>query len=317
MERDDDVADAQGERRTAAEAYHARIDFSSPDQARRYLELVEDVLEHYPEGAEEPDPVGSNLRKQLGRAGIVRGTGGHLELPMAAVRAAESLESATEGIWTPERIRVFISHTSAHRSDAALLAQHLNTAAFSCFVAHDAIEPTRQWQDVIERALDSCDALVAYVTPDFNASRWTDQEVGWALGRGVVVIPVKVGHDPYGFFGAYQAVAVREGTATWETGVAVARAMAIAIFRGQRPGAGRLIRPMADAVVEAFCSSGSFDTTRRRFELLTLIPRNAWTASHTEALQSAAENNPQVREAQLPDRRPVPEAIARLVGTRA
>jgi hypothetical protein len=315
IERDSDVDDAGGERRTTAEAYHARIDFSSPDQARRYLELVDEVLEHYPEDAAEQSTVGIKLRQQLGRSRINRGPNGGLQLPEAEAEAAQALEAATEGIWTPQRIRVFISHTAKHRGEVGRLAEELNSFAFSCFVAHDAIEPSRQWQEVIELALRTCDVLVAYVTPDFSASKWTDQEVGWALGRETVVIPVQVGVDPYGFFGAYQAVAAREGERPWEIAVAIARAISVAVFRRQRPGAARMIDPMANAVVEAFCTSASFESTRRRFDLLSLVPRDAWTKNHFASLEQAAETNSQIREAVLAARQPAPDAIRELITT--
>ena len=42
--------------------------------------------------------------------------------------------------------------------------------------------------------------------PGFPKSRWTDQEVGWALGRDVHVLPVRRGIDPYGFLGEVQGI---------------------------------------------------------------------------------------------------------------
>lgn len=315
VDRDDTVEDAGGARRPRAAAYQASIDFGSPEHARRFLDLVDEVLEHYPEDAPEPDPVGGKLRRELRRAGISRSASGRLELAGAAEEAAEKLEAATEGVWTPDRIRIFVSHTSGHRSEVGQLAAELDRFAFSCFVAHDAIEPTRQWQEVIELALRTCDLLIAYVTPDFNESKWTDQEVGWALARGIVVIPLNVGADPYGFFGAYQALSVPDGQRVWETAIAVARAISIAVFRKQRPGAARLVPRMADLVVEAFCRSSSFEATRRRYELLTLVPRSALNEEHFTRLEQAIGENSQIREGvlQLPGPRPAPEAVAELI----
>jgi hypothetical protein len=315
VDKDDQVEDAGGVRRTLAAAYQARIDFRSADHARRFLDLVDEVLEHYPEDTAEPDPIGAKLRRELQRAGIERNDRGRLELPGAGADAVESLEEATDGVWTPDRIRIFVSHTSSYRQEVGQLAAELDRFAFSCFVAHDAIEPTRQWQDVIELALGTCDVLIAYVTPDFAASRWTDQEVGWALGRGVVVIPIKAGADPYGFFGAYQALAVPEGQRLWETAVAVTRAISVAVFRKQRPGAARLLPRLTDLVVEAFCRSSSFEATRRRYELISLIPRSAWNDEHLARLEKAMVENSQIRDGvlQLPGPRPAPEAIAELV----
>src|SRR5207244_12585474 len=119
-------------------------------------------------------------------------------------RAAD--EPSIVGIWRPDAIRVFISHTSEHRAEVGQLATDLAEYGLSCFVAHLDIEPTREWQATIHDALATTDVMLAYLTPDFHASLWTDQEVGWALGRGALMIPVNVGANPYGFLAAFQAV---------------------------------------------------------------------------------------------------------------
>jgi hypothetical protein len=312
---DRDVPDAGGVRRTAAEAYHARINFRSADESRRYLELVDEVLQNYPEDSSDRNSPGERLRLALRRAHISRGQGGHFELAGTGASVAAALDEATYNLWTPERIRVFISHTSGHRAEVGRLATELNRFAFSCFVAHDAIEPSREWQDVIEQALRSCDVLVAYVTPDFSNSRWTDQEVGWALGRDLVILPLKVGADPYGFFGSYQALPVDPSQPARQIAVVVSRSISLAILGVQRPGANRLIPRMADLVVEAFCTSRSFATTERRFELLRYIPKTAWTDAHVARLQSALSDNAQIRNCvvQLGTPMNAPEAIAQLL----
>ena len=87
------------------------------------------------------------------------------------------------------------------------LRDSLDRYGVSCFVAHEDIEPTKEWQDEIEGALFSMDALVALLTERFSESCWTDQEIGIAYGRGVPVVPVRLGTDPYGFIGKYQALA--------------------------------------------------------------------------------------------------------------
>jgi hypothetical protein len=86
-------------------------------------------------------------------------------------------------IWRPGSFRLFVCHTSTHKGRAAKLATALERLSVHAFVAHDTIEPTRTWQDVIETALLTCDALCAFVTPDFIASRWCDQEVGFAVAQ--------------------------------------------------------------------------------------------------------------------------------------
>jgi hypothetical protein len=91
------------------------------------------------------------------------------------------------------------------------LKESLRVFGISAFVAHEDIHPTKEWQDEIENALFSMDAFVALMTEEFHESIWTDQEVGVAFGRGVPIISVKLGKDPYGFIGKFQAL-----SCSWE-----------------------------------------------------------------------------------------------------
>lgn len=109
-------------------------------------------------------------------------------------------------LWQPGFFRLFLSHKADHKKFAGELKEELGLYGVSCFVAHEDIEPTREWQNEIETALFSMHALVALLTKGFSDSNWTDQEVGVAIGRGVPVIPVRRGLDPYGFIGKYQAL---------------------------------------------------------------------------------------------------------------
>jgi hypothetical protein len=114
-------------------------------------------------------------------------------------------------IWATSYIRVFISHLTRIKGSASELKQALLPLGVECFVAHEDIEPTAAWHQEIEFALNSMDALCAIVTPDFIQSPWTDQEVGFGLGRNVPVIAVKAGHAPYGLLGKHQALIVDIG----------------------------------------------------------------------------------------------------------
>lgn len=111
------------------------------------------------------------------------------------VSASERQKAKTvEGsrLWEPGFVRLFLSHVAAHKVPVAKLKEKLFTFGISGVVAHEDIEPSREWQEEIEKALASMHALAALLTPDYKASKWTDQEVGVALGRGVLVVPVKL-----------------------------------------------------------------------------------------------------------------------------
>jgi hypothetical protein len=109
-------------------------------------------------------------------------------------------------IWDNKGFRLFLSHKSEVKKETAELKEKLSLFGVSAFVAHEDIKPSRAWQTEIEYALHSMDAFAALMTENFHDSDWTDQEVGFALARGVPVIAVKLERDPYGFLGKFQAL---------------------------------------------------------------------------------------------------------------
>lgn len=111
------------------------------------------------------------------------------------------------------RFRLFISHISADKIIATRLKDALGAYDIAGFVAHEDIHPTLAWQDEIERGLQTMDAMVAVHTKGFSASFWTQQEIGFALGRGVKVISFKFGEDPTGFISKHQALPRLQRTA--------------------------------------------------------------------------------------------------------
>lgn len=108
--------------------------------------------------------------------------------------------------WHPNHFRLFLCHLSVFKDKTASLQVTLLRFGITAFVAHVDIEPTKEWQDEIEAALYSMDALAAILMPGFKESDWTDQEVGVAIGRGVLVVPIMRGSTPHGFIGKYQGL---------------------------------------------------------------------------------------------------------------
>src|SRR5208283_2782050 len=101
--------------------------------------------------------------------------------------------AAVPTFWAPGHFRLFVTHVSAAKRGAHSIKAALAEYQIAAFVAHDDIEPTREWQAEIESALRTMDALTAIITPDFISSRWCDQEVGIAIGRGKLVVPLRAG----------------------------------------------------------------------------------------------------------------------------
>lgn len=116
------------------------------------------------------------------------------------------LDLSDSKFWITGHFRLFLSHLSSFKVKTSQLQKALRAYGISAFVAHDDIEPTKEWQDEIEKALFSMDALAAILTPGFKESNWTDQEVGVAVGRDVLIVPIRKRLDPYGFIAKYQGM---------------------------------------------------------------------------------------------------------------
>lgn len=112
----------------------------------------------------------------------------------------------SDSMWKPGFFRLFISHVSKYKESASNLKSSLTAYGIDCFVAHEDITPSKEWEVEIENGLFTMDALCAIVVPEFPESKWCDQEVGIALGQRKLVISINKGENPYGFFGKFQAL---------------------------------------------------------------------------------------------------------------
>jgi hypothetical protein len=199
--------------------------------------------------------------------------------------ASELEPVATPGFWSPNDARIFISHVSKIKEKTSQLKDALVGFGMRGFVAHEDIEPTKEWQAEIEAALSTMDALVALLSPGFNESKWCDQEVGVAIGRRVPIVPVKVDLDPYGLFGKYQAIQAK-GKNPSEVAPQVYEALV------NKPQTGPKITTQ---LVRMFQESRSWDQSRK---LVSLIEKSIYlTPEHIAAMKKAEKENGEVRNA--------------------
>jgi hypothetical protein len=247
---------------------------------------------------------GSVLSVQNADDGVLLGLHEYLFGEAAPSRHAAS-PAAVSGIWEANMFRLFVSHTSAHKVEMGMLKAELARRGVDAFVAHDDIEPTRQWQDAIESALATCDALTAWLTPDFPASRWTGQEVGFVVARSVLIVPVRVGMDPYGFIGKYQGL---QGSGKAADVVADE---IVDIIASNNLAAARFIAPAA----QAFARASSFNMARAAFKTLTKLPVSGWPDEALNAIERAPAENNQISEA-VYDRQPLPELLIPFIAER-
>lgn len=128
-------------------------------------------------------------------------------MPPMGVKAPDCWEDDSQ-------FRLFISHLAAEKLKAKRLKETLAPYHISGFVAHEDITPTLDWQKEIEKALFTMDAMVTLHTAGFSQSIWTQQEIGFALGRRIKVISLRIGEDPKGFISKDQALLRRGRDAT-------------------------------------------------------------------------------------------------------
>jgi hypothetical protein len=187
--------------------------------------------------------------------------------------------------WGKGYFKLFLSHISSHKKEASKLQTILNNYAISAFVAHEDIEPAKEWLTEIEIALQTMHALVAIITSDFHSSRWTDQEVGFALGRNILVIPIKYEIDPYGFMAKHQAI---------KANIKDLQQLANDVFHVLLKNS-RTKNFMLEALIYKFVNSISFLDAMANMALLEEVDKIP--KSYFDSLKKAAKNNRQIRDA--------------------
>jgi hypothetical protein len=207
--------------------------------------------------------------------------------------------------------RVFISHVHHDKVLAGDIKRFLGARyGVEAFVAHDDITPSRTWREQIKRALATCHYFVAILKyPEYHQSEWCDQEVGWALARGIPILPVRpLGFDRKsardGFLEEHQDISLDDAH-----GLSPEHFTAWHIFMGivRAP----TLRDVAtQAVVEAFVTSGSYDATRKIWALIE--KQQQLESSQLRRLEYAVQTNDQVYDANL-DGKSIPDLVKALV----
>lgn len=187
-----------------------------------------------------------------------------------------------ERIWGLAALRIFISHSSAQKDEAALLKNQLSTWGAGAFVAHEDITPSQLWETEILRALASMDAMVLLATTDSRPSLWCNQELGFALARGVPVLPVRMTADPPGFVGKIQAF-----PSSGLAGGALAEQLLDHLLASSSTGA-----RARETLVRAIVHSGSFNQSNRVSAKLQTL--SGWQEDQLRRLEEATEQNGQV-----------------------
>jgi hypothetical protein len=194
-----------------------------------------------------------------------------------------------ENPWSGNGLRLFLSHIHDYRAHAGALRRELGKRSIDAFVAHDSINPTEPWVEVILFALRSCDACLTLLTPGFGESKWCDQEVGFCLARDKLVVPVEYGQMPYGFLGRHQALSVKDRD---EEAIALS-VFELLVRKEQSRGA------MARALVDRWIGTTSWDDARENYGFLKMVPAEAWTQQLVNDVWEARDRVNDLRTASI------------------
>jgi hypothetical protein len=201
--------------------------------------------------------------------------------------AKPPLNPETLSFWKPGQIRLFITHRDEDKVGANQLADALSVYGISSFVAHDTIKPMKEWRLEILKGLQTMEMMLVYLTDKFADSIWTQQEVGYALGKGIPIISLKLqSKDPPGFIDNVQA---QRGSKDDPANSAAA------IYRLISDELGAKER-LNDALVAAFVASEDYYDARYRFDRMAANVEKL-TEAQLRSIITGYRNNPQLHEA--------------------
>ena len=105
----------------------------------------------------------------------------------------------------------FISYSNKNRKYCSIVKESLHEIGLDGFLAHENINISREWAEEIFNQLKQTDIFIAILSEDFKESDYCSQEIGMALQRGCMIIPLSIdGTESYGFFNRIQSKHIRD-----------------------------------------------------------------------------------------------------------
>lgn len=88
--------------------------------------------------------------------------------------------------------KLFISYSSAQQEEANTYRERMGKRGLSCWMAPESIPTGSSYQEEIPLTLSRIPAVLLLLTPQAEASRWVQKEVGTAIGADRILIPCQL-----------------------------------------------------------------------------------------------------------------------------
>ena len=104
----------------------------------------------------------------------------------------------------------FISYQNKDQKTAGkikkLLVKNSKLTEENVFIAHRGIQLSKKWREEIIQHLESCTHFIALCTENYETSTWSNQETGYAIAKGVTIIPIFWKDVKKGNFGFLESI---------------------------------------------------------------------------------------------------------------
>ncbi len=181
-------------------------------------------------------------------------------------------------------MNTFISYASDIKVTAGKIKEYLDCFGFNCFLAHEDIHPQTVWPAEIIKALKQCDLFLPLLTPKFIESYYCQQEVGFAYGRKVEILPIMVSKEPIGMIADMQAVKFNKDkfdSSCWKIVSHVAKSASIS-------------ESVLDALITWFGESNSYEIANERAK--TILNEFDFTPHQVTKIKQHIKKNSQIHE---------------------
>jgi hypothetical protein len=112
-----------------------------------------------------------------------------------------------------KKIRAFVSYSTRDKKIAADVKTALTDLGLTVFVAHDDLRITDEWKAKILEELEVAQVFVPLLSKEFKQSDWAPQELGYAVAKKQLIVPLQVDQTvPFGFISHLQGKHIPPGS---------------------------------------------------------------------------------------------------------